>query len=92
MRRYTEVLISAIWAVATFEAPQLPAQGEIELLQPEFHISVDRVQIGAVVTDSKGRHVSDLGIGDFIVLDDGNVGPKPALKPLAPVDPGGERL
>ena len=71
MRRYTEVLISAIWAVATFEAPQLPAQGEIELLQPEFHISVDRVQIGAVVTDSKGRHVSDLGIGDFIVLDDG---------------------
>jgi hypothetical protein len=37
--------------------------------QPTFRVSVDRIEIGAVVTDSKGRHVTDLSIRDFTVLD-----------------------
>ena len=37
--------------------------------QPTFRVSVDRIEIGAVITDSKGRHVTDLGIRDFTVLD-----------------------
>jgi VWFA-related protein len=38
---------------------------------PIIRVSVDRIQIGAVVTDAKGRHVTDLGLGDFTVLDGG---------------------
>ncbi len=38
---------------------------------PTFRVSVDRVQISAVVTNAKGQHVTDLGIADFTVLDDG---------------------
>jgi VWFA-related protein len=36
-----------------------------------IRVSVDRVQIGAVVTDTKGAHVTNLGIRDFTILDGG---------------------
>src|ERR1035438_8229482 len=38
---------------------------------PIIRVSVDRIEIGAVVTDAKGRHVTDLGMGDFAILDGG---------------------
>jgi len=38
---------------------------------PTFRVSVNRVQISAVVTNARGQHVTDLGIADFTVLDEG---------------------
>jgi VWFA-related protein len=50
----------------------LPCEGAPQdTPQPTFRVSVDRIQIGAVVTDSKGRHVTDLGLKDFTILDGG---------------------
>ena len=62
---------AAVLASALFCAAQRPAHGQDAAQQPTFRVSVDRVQIGAVVTDSKGRHVTDLGVGDFTLLDAG---------------------
>ncbi len=36
-----------------------------------FRVSVNLVQVDAVVTDSKGRYVTDLGADDFEVTEDG---------------------
>lgn len=71
--RTTRVRLGAAVALATalFQATPPPAQGQGGAQQPTFRVSVDRIQIGAVVTDAKGRHVTDLGIGDFTVLDGG---------------------
>src|SRR5438067_756890 len=38
---------------------------------PTMRITVTLVQVDAVVTDSSGRHVTDLGPGDFELLQDG---------------------
>jgi VWFA-related protein len=59
----------AVLAAALFHLAQRPARGQDAAQQPTFRVSVDRIQIGAVVTDSKGRHVTDLSIADFTVLD-----------------------
>ncbi len=45
---------------------QLPAQS-----RPTIRVGVDLVRIDATVTDERGRHVPDLGIRDFEVLQDG---------------------
>src|SRR5882724_8437304 len=42
---------------------------------PTLRITVTLVQVDAVVTDSSGRHVMDLGPGDFEILQDGE--PRP---------------
>jgi hypothetical protein len=39
--------------------------------EPTFRVSVDLVQVDAVVTDAKGHHVSDLNAEDFRILEDG---------------------
>ncbi len=49
---------------ATAPAPDDPDR-------PVFRLSVSLVQLDAVVTDTKGRHVTNLGPSDFIVLQDG---------------------
>jgi VWFA-related protein len=64
-------LPAIVLAAATFAAGQQAAQERSDARQPTFRVSVDRVETSAVVTDSKGRHVTDLGIGDFTVLDEG---------------------
>lgn len=46
--------------------PQVPPQPA-----PTIRVGVDLVQIDATVTDGRGRHVPDLNIGDFEVLQDG---------------------
>lgn len=38
---------------------------------PEIHLDVDRVNVGVVVTDSRGQFVTGLRRGDFHVFDDG---------------------
>lgn len=47
------------------------ASGQDQQDQPIVRVSVDLVQIEAVVTDSKGNHVTDLKPEDFEVLDSG---------------------
>jgi VWFA-related protein len=61
---------SVVLAAALLNATQQLAQGQ-SALPPTFRVSVDRIQIGAVVIDAKGRHVADLRIDDFTILDGG---------------------
>jgi VWFA-related protein len=68
---------------------------------PTFRISVDRIQVSAVVPDSKGRQVTDLGIDDFTVLDAGKrqqltsceyvplAGPRPDAPAVSPAPSSG---
>jgi VWFA-related protein len=46
---------------------------------PVFRLSVSLVQVDAVVTDRKGRHVTTLGPADFQVLQDGKPQPVTAV-------------
>lgn len=39
--------------------------------QPVIRISIDRVQLDAVVTDAAGQPVTDLGLEDFAILESG---------------------
>ncbi len=48
------------------EGPQTPESGA-----PVVRVSVEVIQVDAVVTDRGGRHVSDLGPADFEILEDG---------------------
>jgi VWFA-related protein len=56
----------AIFLPITLLAQPLLAQQE-----PVIRITVNLVQIDAVVTDSKGRHITDLTADDFEILQDG---------------------
>ena len=47
--------------------------------QPIFRLSVSLVQLDAVVTDKKGRHVTTLGPADFEVFQDGRSQPVTAV-------------
>ena len=40
---------------------------------PVIRVTVDLVQVDAVVTDAKGRHVPDLTAGDFQIFEDGKL-------------------
>src|SRR5579859_2204069 len=46
--------------------PQQTAQ-----TSPDIHVSVDRVNVGVVVTDSSGQFVVGLSREDFHIFDDG---------------------
>ena len=70
MKRYTPTVPATACAAALFMAA-LPRATAQTAAGPTFRVSVDRVQISAVVTNAKGQHVTDLGIADFTVLDDG---------------------
>ena len=70
-RRNWATLRAIAVSAALFHTALGPVQAQEAAPRPTFRISVDRIQIGAVVTDSKGRHLTDLGIGDFTVLDGG---------------------
>jgi hypothetical protein len=39
---------------------------------PVLRITVNLVEVDALVTDSRGRQVTNLGAGDFEVLEDGH--------------------
>jgi VWFA-related protein len=56
--------------------------------QPEFRISVDLVQLQAVVTDSKGRHVTDLKPEDFEIRVDGKPQPVVGCRYIRITSPG----
>jgi VWFA-related protein len=57
---FSSVLAAAGWAQQT--APQV---------SPPLRVSVDRVNVGVIVTDSRGRFVGNLHQNDFHAFDDG---------------------
>jgi VWFA-related protein len=59
--------IASIVALAVVTAARVIAQTS----DTAFHVSVNLVQIDAVVTDSKGQHVTGLKREDFQVFEDG---------------------
>jgi len=63
--------MQSLTAAVVLAAGLLPAFAQNTTPTPTFRVSVDRIQIGAVVTDSKGNHITNLGIGDFTVMDGG---------------------
>lgn len=65
------LLRAIVLPVILFGGAEYCARGQAVAQTPTFRISVDRVQVSAVVTDSKGRPVTDLRVGDFTVLDAG---------------------
>ncbi len=78
---------------------QSPAPTPVSAADPVIRVSVNLVQIDAVVTDSKGRHIAGLGPDDFQVFEDGkpqkvthlsymDATPPPAPPPVAPPVPG----
>jgi VWFA-related protein len=67
------LVISVAVTVAAQRREQEPETG------PVFRLSVSLVQVDAVVTDRKGRHVTTLGPADFQVLQDGKPQPVTAV-------------
>ncbi len=67
--RLLKVAILALFVLALPKgaelAPPEPAQG------PVVRISLEVVQVDAVVTDKEGRYVTDLEAGDFDIFEDG---------------------
>ena len=61
------VLIGMTVLVSVSQTPAPP----VAAADPVIRVSVNLVQIDAVVTDSKGRHIAGLGPDDFEVLEDG---------------------
>jgi VWFA-related protein len=72
-------LLSCGFAVLSGLAPAAQQPAERPDDRPIFRLSVSLVQIDAVVTDKKGRHVTDLGPGDFEVFQDGRPQPVTAV-------------
>ncbi len=52
-------------------APLIPQQTSEQSDGPVIRVTVDLVQVDAVVTDSQGRHVTGLKPEDFQILEDG---------------------
>ena len=65
--RLTAALVLLCGAIAGARDRQDPPQTDT----PIFRVTVDLVQLDAVVTDKKGRHVTTLGPEDFEVYQDG---------------------
>ncbi len=66
-------------AVASAAHPDARQNPEGPPDRPIFRLSVSLVQLDAVVTDSKGRHVTTLGPEDFEVYQDGHDQPVVAV-------------
>jgi VWFA-related protein len=67
------LLLAVALAISAPEAQQLSRADD----QPVFRLSVTLVQLDAVVTDKRGRHVTTLGPDDFEVYQDGR--PQPVV-------------
>ena len=67
------VLVAAMTISVTARSPRAVLQGPQAPVQPTptIRVGVDLVRVDATVTDERGRHVPDLTIRDFEVLQDG---------------------
>ena len=89
--------LAAVALLTILFAAEQNTRGQEPSPQPAFRVSVDRIQVSAVVTDPKGRQVMDLGIGDFRLLDGGKpqqivnceyiplAGPRPDAPTVSPM-------
>jgi VWFA-related protein len=75
MRRWELALWGAVLVATAGVCARVQAQaaGQEQPQEPTLHIGVTAVEIDAVVTDGKGRHVSDLRASDFELLQDGKL-------------------
>ena len=71
------LIVALTVSVAGAVAAQQPEQRQEP--GPVFRLTVSLVQVDAVVTDRKGRHVTTLGPADFQVLQDGKPQPVTAV-------------
>lgn len=71
------VPLALVLAVAVTASPAAQRDAGHRADQPVFRLSVSLVQLDAVVTDHRGRHVTTLGPGDFEVFQDGR--PQPVV-------------
>jgi hypothetical protein len=60
-----------VWLMVLGTAPLTPQQTGDQSAGPVIRVTVDLVQVDAVVTDPKGRHVTGLKPEDFQILEDG---------------------
>ena len=60
-----------VLALLVLSIPLFAQRQERPQAGPVFRLSVSLVQVDAVVTDRKGRHVTTLGPADFQVFEDG---------------------
>jgi VWFA-related protein len=72
MRRFTTLPMAALLCIGggALSAQQASSGIPLPAADPVIHVSVNLVQVDAVVTDSEGHHVSDLAPGDFGILED----------------------
>lgn len=63
--------IFRIFAPCLLQAGFLAAQFPVLSSDPSFRVSVNLVQVDVVVTDAKGRHVTDLRQDDFEIFESG---------------------
>jgi VWFA-related protein len=61
----------AVGLIVLGTAPLAPQQTGEQSAGPVIRVTVDLVQVDAVVTDSQGRHVTGLKPEDFEILEDG---------------------
>ena len=67
------------WQSGMPATPRASGRGTAQADQPIFRLTVSLVQLDAVVTDRKGRHVTTLGPEDFEVYQDGRPQPITAV-------------
>lgn len=79
MRRFALLACGFALLLATAPQAQQPSAPLRSVDQPIFRLSVSLVQLDAVVTDAKGRHVTTLGRDDFEVYQDGRPQPVTAV-------------
>lgn len=96
MRYLSSILLAALAAGPAGADPPPDTAGTSEGPGPVIRISVEVIQLDVVVTDKRGRYVTDLGPADFEIRQDGRVQPvshatyvragEPWQDPTAPPD------
>src|SRR5262249_4011609 len=83
--RVARFLRGALFLCTALPLPVTPARPQEPAAPPSqsIRVSVDRVNVGVIVTDSHGKFVEELHRGDFHVFDDGVEQP---ITDFAPVD------
>lgn len=74
----SSVVTALICVVVAAQPPQRPPATPDPNRQV-FRLGVELVQVDAVVTDARGRHVTDLTIEDFEIIQDGRLQPVSAF-------------
>jgi VWFA-related protein len=85
--RACKIIFSAGLAAVLLPGPVAEAQELSPGTSQTIHVNVDRVDVGVIVTDNRGKFVQGLKRGDFQVFDNGVEQP---ITEFAPVDELGQ--